>query len=422
MPGHQRDERSRVDAARQEGAERHVGDQTGTHGFVEPVADSLRRLLRPEAGIDFVAKLPVLAEREGAPFRHEEVSGWKLFDSLERRDRLGDVEIGEEMMDGGWPKLSRNARVRQQAFDLGAPDELPVSNGVVELLDSHPVAREEQAFPATVPEREGEHPVAALHEVVAELFVGVNDHFGVGRRSKAMTARLELAPQLAKVVDLAVEDDPDAAVFVGDRLVSPADVDDREAAHGEADMARILVTAVAVRAPVHDRLVHRLERGEIDRPSPAQGVDSDDSAHRQRLARTTARRRTASWQASWRRSGWRRIRATSRGHEGFRSTFMASPIRECIPRGHRRSWHRFLSDSSIAGAGIGDGGARLKQRDPERMTRVRVPWRAPGKLQPMRARSEPPAGCQGRAIDRWLWLATAGQSGSPGRDGATSER
>ena len=48
-----------------------------------------------------------------------------------------------------------------------------------------------------------------------------------------MTAALQLGPQLAVIVDLAVLDDDDAAVLVGERLVAAVEVDDREAAGGE---------------------------------------------------------------------------------------------------------------------------------------------------------------------------------------------
>ena len=67
----------------------------------------------------------------------------------------------------------------------------------------------------------------------APLLVGVDDDFGVGRRVEAVAGGLELAAQLAEVVDLAVEDDPDRAVLVVDRLVAGREVDDAQPAHAE---------------------------------------------------------------------------------------------------------------------------------------------------------------------------------------------
>src|SRR5436309_15422484 len=48
-----------------------------------------------------------------------------------------------------------------------------------------------------------------------------------------MTAAPQLRPQFLEVVDLAVENSDDAPVFIRDRLLAPAQVDDAQAAHSE---------------------------------------------------------------------------------------------------------------------------------------------------------------------------------------------
>src|SRR6185436_11995071 len=69
----------------------------------------------------------------------------------------------------------------------------------------------------------------------APLFVRVHDDFGVGVRGKAVAGGFEIPAELLEVVDLAVEDDRDAAVLVVDRLMSGRDVDDAQPPHAEAD-------------------------------------------------------------------------------------------------------------------------------------------------------------------------------------------
>src|SRR4029077_8173471 len=71
-------------------------------------------------------------------------------------------------------------------------------------------------------------------------------------------APTEVLHELAVVVDLAVLDDLDAPVLVGDRLVATGKVDDRETAHGEAARADD-DAPVGVGAAVDQRLVHRGE-------------------------------------------------------------------------------------------------------------------------------------------------------------------
>ena len=51
--------------------------------------------------------------------------------------------------------------------------------GVVERLDADAIAREREAPRLRVPDREREHPPEPIDGIVAPLFVGVNDGFGV---------------------------------------------------------------------------------------------------------------------------------------------------------------------------------------------------------------------------------------------------
>ena len=111
---------------------------------------------------------------------------------------------------------------------------------------------------AQVGDREGEHAVELLDAGVAVLFVGVDDGFGVGLGAEAMAAGLELAAELAMVVDLAVEDDPDRAVFVGHRLLAAGPVDDRQAPVTEARPRGVKVAA-AIGSAMVQPVGHRFD-------------------------------------------------------------------------------------------------------------------------------------------------------------------
>ena len=108
----------------------------------------------------------------------------------------------------------------------------------------------------------------------------MDDDFGVAAGPEDVSALLEVVPQLAVVVDLAVEDDPDRAVFVGHRLMPALEVDDAQPAHAERD-AVSEIHALIVRAAVHDGRAHvaDLVLG-YRRAVPAD--DSSNAAHRTR--------------------------------------------------------------------------------------------------------------------------------------------
>ncbi len=93
-----------------------------------------------------------------------------------------------------------------------------------------------------------------------------------------MSAPLQLAAQLAVVVDLAVLDDDDAAVLVGDRLVAMLEVDDREAACGQRDTVLVKET-IAVRAAMDQAAVHFPHRIKVRDRAALGHSDAADPAH-----------------------------------------------------------------------------------------------------------------------------------------------
>ena len=105
-------------------------------------------------------------------------------------------------------------------------------------------------------DREREHAVEALDAGVAVLLVGVDDGFGVGLGAERWPRASQVAAQLAVVVDLAVEDDPDRAVLVGHRLLAAGAVDDGQAPVAERHPRRVKVAA-AVGAAMVEPVGHR---------------------------------------------------------------------------------------------------------------------------------------------------------------------
>jgi hypothetical protein len=96
---------------------------------------------------------------------------------------------------------------------------------------------------------------------------------GVARASSSLA-------ELAEVVDLAVENDPDGLVFVRKRLLAGLHVDDGEAAEGEAAAALcVAVGAGVVRAAVDKLGGHDVERGGINATLRVDAQDTGDPTH-----------------------------------------------------------------------------------------------------------------------------------------------
>ena len=154
-----------------------------------------------------------------------------------------------------------------------------IEGRVEQRLLAEPVAGEQQAPLPQVANRKREHAVEVIDAVVAVLFVGVNDRFGVGLGAELMAAGLELAAQFAVVIDFAVEDDPDGSVFVGHRLLASGPVDDGQSPVTESEPRSVKVAA-AIGSPVAQAFGHPFDGPRHMRWQVAFKTDyAADSAH-----------------------------------------------------------------------------------------------------------------------------------------------
>ena len=106
----------------------------------------------------------------------------------------------------------------------------------------------------------------------------MQDDFDVRLGAEAVAAALELGLQLDKIVDLAVANQREGPVFVGDRLVAAGEVDDAEAPKGEAHPRRA-IEAVAVGTAMHHEAGHAGEHCPAGRPGAVGIGDAGNSAH-----------------------------------------------------------------------------------------------------------------------------------------------
>ena len=181
--------------------------------------------------------------------------------AVEREERLECIEV--------------DLAARQRA-KLGRELELAVVRAVVQRLDPVPVAREDEAPLARVPDRDREHPAQPFRETGSPLLVRVNQDLGVAVRAERVARTLQLGHELLVVVDLAVLHDDDGAVLVRDRLVAAGEIDDREPPCREPDGA-VDERAAGIRAAMHERSTHRREPAGIG--GSARGGDSADPTH-----------------------------------------------------------------------------------------------------------------------------------------------
>ncbi len=253
--GHGVGDRARVDAAGEEAAERHVADELLAHRGVERLEDlrAARRSAQLVAG-----ELPVALDAQRAVLQDQHARGRQALHALPGGLGPADPALDEVVEQRARAQAPRQFPAGEQRLGLAPEPQPPGRARVVERLDADPVAREQQARVrgcAPVEHGDREHAHQALGEARAALLVEVRDALGVRARAEDVAAALELAAQLAVVVDLAVAEHGHVAGLVPERLGAARGVDHRQAPEAHAE-GRAQEVALVIRAAVGQRAGH----------------------------------------------------------------------------------------------------------------------------------------------------------------------
>ena len=119
----------------------------------------------------------------------------------------------------------------------------------------------------------------------------MNDAFGVCPGIKAVAAFFQFRTKLRKVVDFAVIDNPGAAIFIENGLVTTGEIDDAEPPHAKASAVGD-IDAFVVRPSMDDLIAHMAYQVFSDIAFPGCADDSGNSTHG-RLLSFHANRRSA---------------------------------------------------------------------------------------------------------------------------------
>jgi len=135
-------------------------------------------------------------------------------------------------------------------------------------LDAGMVAHQMERPLRFIPDGEGKHSDEFTHAGDPILFVKMEDHLRVRQGAETVPLLLQFLPQLPVVVDLAVADDLQGTVLVGQRLTSRRrQIDDAEAAMAQGNTrfpAALGVNSFIVGAPVDQGGQHPPHRLFID--------------------------------------------------------------------------------------------------------------------------------------------------------------
>ncbi len=189
---------------------------------------------KPPSNTGDVVAVPVqVVGDEPAVLEDEAVRRLHDRDVAEHRAALHGRPEADDVDERALVDLARHRRVGQDRLRLAREADDAVLQAPGERAPAHPVAGDHQSAAPLVPQADGPVALERVDEVDPVLLVEVRDHLGVGLRREAVAALLELGPERAEVVDLAVERHPDGSVLVRERLLPGDEVGDRQPAVAE---------------------------------------------------------------------------------------------------------------------------------------------------------------------------------------------
>src|SRR2546426_5986833 len=148
----------------------------------------------------------------------------------------------------------------------------------MEGLLAQAIARQNELALVFVVDGQPKHAAQLLHAVGAHFLIEVDNNFRIGLGVEAMAALFQFRAQFRKVVDLAVVNDPGAAVLVENGLVPARQIDDAETPHTQPGAVRD-VDAFLVRSAMDDRVAHLAHESFGDVALPRRAHYSGDTTH-----------------------------------------------------------------------------------------------------------------------------------------------
>ena len=267
------DDRGRVEPAGETRADRHVAAQPKPHRVDEQLPHMLGRVAGRRVAL---LERPVARDPQAALVVGQRMRRGQAQDPVEER-LLGVVEVALRDVVADDAQVRARTQRREQGLRLAREEEAAAVERVVERLHAEPVPRREEPPLPAVPDGERPHAVEPRDGLLAPLDEGGEQDLRVGAGAEAVASSLELGPQFAVVVDLAVVDEPVAAVRAREGLhPRVGQVEDGEPA--ERERAAVLGEgARAVGASVVEARRHRLDELGLGRATRRD--DSTDPAH-----------------------------------------------------------------------------------------------------------------------------------------------
>src|SRR5882757_1448391 len=276
---HQGDNGRRVSPAAEKRAQRNVRDQADASGLVQTALQLFQTFFLALGEMSAVLrKVPILTDVDFTVREFQQIARRQLVNSGEDSNRIGhvaEIQIFEQALRIDFGQFWSHG---QDRLNLRREVKLVPNLRIMKRLLAQTVPGQNKFALHLVINGQRKHAAQFLDAIRAQILVEMNDDFCIASGIEAMSAPFQLGTQLGKIVDLAVVDDPCAAIFVEHRLMSASEIDDAQAAHAQTG-AVLDEDAFIVGPTVDDLIAHVADQRLGDVAFPSCAYDSSDTTH-----------------------------------------------------------------------------------------------------------------------------------------------
>jgi len=167
-------------------------------------------------------QVPVLANLDLPLRKLEQVPGGKLVDAGKGGFGIGDIAKVKVLKQSLAIQIPEFGRGCQNGLDFRAEEQAPLDQSVVKGFLSETIAGDQQRPATFIIKGKCKHPTQLLNAIRTEVFVKMDDDFGVRIRVEAMAAGFQFRAEFREIINLTIEDHPNGLVLVVDGLAAAA--------------------------------------------------------------------------------------------------------------------------------------------------------------------------------------------------------
>ena len=163
------------------------------------------------------------------------MAGRQTRDTGEHGARADQAGQREHLIEAGEIDTALDARMGEDCLDLGSKNEAFPDDGIEQRRDAELVAGCEQALAGLVEQDKCELAVHLVEEAVAVLFIKMDQDFDVCAGTEAVALADQVFAKRAIIENLAVTDEKQAVVLVGQWLVAGQQINNAQPTEAEPD-------------------------------------------------------------------------------------------------------------------------------------------------------------------------------------------